>query len=234
MGIGRSLVKVSNKLLGRFDLELRRRYPDFFLHQYESYEAYRATQVFHNKRKLGSVWADAPTLDLLIDRVKVEFGAERRLFALCHGSRNGFEQNYIAEKLAVDILGTDISETATQFPRSVQWDFHDRNEEWLSRCDFVYTNSLDQSWKPREAVAAWLDQLCLGGLLFIEHTDKHGPSGAGEMDPFGAEPYYMPYLLCDWFGHAIAVEVIKASKSNMKEKVWLFVVKKLQTPAVPA
>ncbi len=47
------------------------------------------------------------------------------------------------------------------------------------------------------------------------------------MDPFGVKPAYMPYVLAEWFGHRISVEVIKSVKGNMQLDVWLFVVKKL-------
>jgi hypothetical protein len=222
-----SPLRLANSALDTFGLELKRKASDFYLHEYASYEQYKEIQVFHNKRKLDRVWADEQTLDIVMARVLREFPGERELFALCHGTRNGFEQNYIASKLNVDITGTDISDTAVQFPRSKVWDFHDRNEEWVGRCDFIYTNSLDQSWKPRSALAAWLDQLRIGGLLFIEFTQGHGPLGAGEMDPFGVSPSYMPYTLCDWFGHQISIEIIKTVKPNRAFEVWLFVLKKL-------
>lgn len=233
MKSNRPVVRLINKALSAFNLEVRRKHADFYLHEYASYEQYRETQIFHNKRKLQRVWADERTLSLVIDRVRREFPDGRELFALCHGTRNGFEQNYIASQLDLTIIGTDISDTANQFPRSMQWDFHDRNEEWVGRCDFVYTNSLDQSWKPRAAVATWLDQLKVGGLLFIEHTEAHGPEGASEMDPFGVNPHYMPYILCDWFGHDIAIEVIESTKPHKNRAVWLFVIKKLRSGRPP-
>lgn len=219
---------ILNTILKPFGCEIRKKYSDFYLYEYSSYAEYKQIQEFHNKRKLRDVWADEATLNLLIERVRAELPENKAIFAICHGTRNGFEQNYIASKLEVEIVGTDISETATQFPRSVQWDFHNVNESWLGKCDFIYTNSLDQSWKPQSAVSTWLDQLKPGGLLFIEHTEAHGPQGAGVMDPFGANPHYMPYLLCDWFKHRISIEIIKAIKSNNKNKVWLFVVKKIK------
>lgn len=222
------LGKILNSMLNPFGCEIRKKYSDFYLHEYSSYEEYRQVQEFHNKRKLDNIWADEATLNLVIERVKAEFPDGKSMFAICHGTRNGFEQNYIATKLGVDIIGTDISETVTQFPRSLQWDFHDVNESWVGKCDFIYTNSLDQSWKPQSAVSTWLDQLKQGGLLFIEHTEAHGPQGAGEMDPFGANPFYMPYLLSDWFKHRISMEIIKSVKSNNENRVWLFVVKKLR------
>ena len=147
---------------------------DFYLHEYGSYEEYKAVQTFHNKRKINRVWADASTLDLVADRVLKEF-EEREIRGLCHGARNGFEQNHLAEKLVASVIGTDISDTAADFPNSVEWDFHDENPEWTGKFHFLYTNSLDQSWKPKEALNVWLAQLRPGGLLFIEHSDSHGP-----------------------------------------------------------
>lgn len=131
---------------------------DFYLYEYESYEHYREVQILHNKRKINKVWADEETLNVVATRLEVAFPG-RKLKGLCHGARNGFEQNYLAEKLGADILGTDISDTASNYPRSVQWDFHDENMEWLCQHDFIYTNSLDQSWKPRVACTTWLNQL---------------------------------------------------------------------------
>lgn len=214
-----------------------------YLHEYTSYEEYRAIQIQHNKRKIDRVWADEETLGLVASRVNAHFknASKNSLFGLCHGSRNGFEQRVLAEKIdnIQQIIGTDISDTATNFPNSVEWDFHDINEEWVNRCHMIYTNSLDQSWKPQQALSTWLDQLVEGGLLFLEHTDAHTAQGASAMDPFGAEPQIMPYLLAEWFGHKIAIDFEETSKTvrhkqssgeevDLTFKVWLFVVKKLR------
>ncbi|MDC2974967.1 hypothetical protein OAX47_02090 [Prochlorococcus sp. AH-736-K09] len=79
--------------------------------------------------------------------------SSKKIKGLCHGSRNGFEQNYL-NKLdkRMDVIGTDISDNASNFKKSVQWDFHKTKKEWINTFDFVYTNSLDQSWKPGEAL----------------------------------------------------------------------------------
>ena len=220
------LKNILNKPLNALGFELRRNHPDFYLHEYSSYEEYRSVQVKHNKGKIDHIWADEETLDLLISRIEQLPPKKKKLFGLCHGARNGFEQNYIRSKINADVIGTDISETSTQFQNSVHWDFHDKNEEWLGKCDFIYTNSLDQSWQPQEALKTWLGQLNLNGLLFIEHTEAHGPQNAGEMDPFGVKPHHVPFVLCNWFGHGISVEVIKSVKSNNELEVWLFVIKK--------
>ena len=157
---------------------------------------------------------------------------DKKLKALCHGTRNDFEQNYISDKVDVDILGTDISDTATNNKRSIQWDFHNKNPEWIGQHDFIYTNSFDQSWQPKVSCTVWLNQPRYGGLLIIEHSILHSVEEASEMDPFGVKPAYMPYVLSDWFGHQISIEIMESFKGKNQLKVWLFVVKKLVTTKV--
>lgn len=222
------MIRALNGCVGFTGIEVRRKTPDFYLHNYTSYEHYKSVQVFHNKRKIHQVWADESTLGEVAKRVQKEFPGETGVQGICHGTRNGFEQKVLSEKLSCEVIGTDISDTATSFPRSVQWDFHDRKEDWVGRFHFIYTNSLDQSWKPKMALETWLEQLRPGGILIIEHTPAHGPEGASEMDPFGAKPEYMPWLLSDWFGHRISIEIIcgLAKKNIDNIPVWLFVLKK--------
>lgn len=199
----------------------------FVLHEYASYDEYRLVQMHHNRRKLSNVWADEATLERVAGRIEQEFPGGVR-FGLCHGTRNGFEQGWLAERLQAEVIGTDISDTAADFPRSVVWDFHDPNPDWKGRCDFVYSNSWDHSWKPQKALKTWLSQVRRSGLVFLEHTREHGPKGQSEMDPFGVTPEFVPYLLCDWFGHRISVELIRGEKPNKKNlAVWLFVLKRL-------
>ena len=223
----RAVVRAINVPLNAIGYALvpERRLVDFFLFDYASYEEYKETQIAHNIRKLKNVWADKATLDAVCDIVREVVPGEAWR-GLCHGTRNGFEQNYIAEKPGFDAIGTDISPTATDFPRSVVWDFHDENPEWVGAFDFVYTNSHDQGWNPKKAMAAWLNQLNANGVLIIEHTDMHGPMGANRMDPFGVRPTALPYVLAEWFGHDVSVSFRKVKKDNMDMEAWLFIVKK--------
>jgi hypothetical protein len=94
------------------------REPGVVLFEYATYEEYRDTQVPHNRRKLDRVWADERTLSAVADRVRREF-PEGPLYGLCHGSRNGFEQAFLRERLGAEVIGTDISDTATSFLHSV-------------------------------------------------------------------------------------------------------------------
>ena len=113
--------KALNRFLKTFEHQVVRNSEliDYILHEYSSYEEYREVQIFHNKRKLDSVWADERTLDRVADLVLTEFGKEDQIYGLCHGTRNGFEQNYlrrVSNKL--NVIGTDISDTASQFDNS--------------------------------------------------------------------------------------------------------------------
>lgn len=228
-GILSPLLAVGRKCVSPFDYDIVKKQAlvDVYLHDYGSYEEYRDVQVFYNKKKIGNVWADEGTLDRVAALVQPEAG-DRKASGICHGTRNGFEQNYLNSNYpGIEAIGTDISDTATDFENSVQWDFHDENPEWLGAYDFVYSNSLDQSWKPKLALTTWLNQVRTGGVVIIEHTEDHGPMGASEMDPFGVRPIAMPYVLSDWFGHQISISHSKADKRNMDREAWLFVCRKL-------
>jgi hypothetical protein len=225
--IGRRILQSANALLGLAGYQIAHRLPDMYLHEYDSYEQYREVQIFHNRRKIDVVWADEATLTTVGERVRSAVGDGQQVVGLCHGARNGWEQNFLADTFGFDVTGTDISETAADYARSVAWDFHDINPAWVGQCDFVYSNSLDQSWKPNLAVATWLDQLRTNGMLIVELNRWHEAGYAGEMDPFGVKVEYFPYLLAQWFGHRISVEIITGRKSTNDAETWLFVVKKL-------
>ncbi len=200
---------------------------DFYLHKYSSYEEYARVQIHWNKKKLNNIWADEVTLRRVKDILFNEFGESKKINGICHGTRNGFEQNFLRSLSDnFNVFGTDISETAENYENSIQWDFHDVNLDWKENQDFIFTNSLDQSWQPHVAVETWLSQLNQKGLLIIEHTEAHGPSEASKMDPFGVKPVVMPYVLSMWFGSQISISHSVAKKSNMNLNAWLFVIKK--------
>ena len=200
---------------------------DYYLHEYESYEQYREIQIHHNKRKIKSVWADEVTLDR-VAKILEEQSRGINVSGLCHGTRNGFEQNFLNQSYPyIRAIGTDISDTAKDYENSLQWDFHDERNDWVGAFDFVYSNSLDQSWKPRLALTTWLNQVKKGSVVIIEHTKGHAPLGASEMDPFGVRPVAMPYVLTEWFGDQIAITHSKAKKGNLDIDAWLFVCRKL-------
>ena len=213
----------------------RRPLVDFCLHEYESYEQYKAIQTSANRRKIERVWADEGTLTLLCSELRQEFAGRSGLVGICHGTRNGFEQGFFASQAGFDeVFGTEISDTAERFPRTRQWDFHDVNSEWVRKFDFVYSNSLDHAWNPKLALETWLNQLKPDGILALEHTVGHAPENTSEVDPFGVRPTVMPYVLCLWFGHDICIRCVKGRKSNYGVEVWLFLVRKTGSGMVVA
>ena len=220
---------IINKLLGFFNLKLVKKRvfeihnSDFYLHQYSSFKDYEKVQVTHNIRKINRVWADENSLNFIIDYLKDE---DENIKGICHGSRNGFEQNFFNKVNSFEVIGTDISPSANDYENSVVWDFHNVNNDWVSNFDFVYTNSLDQSFKPSLAIETWLNQLKPNGYLFIEHSKDHSPKGAGEMDPFGVKPNVFCHILVSWFGHQISFDYKKIIKSNINQPTYVFIIRK--------
>ena len=202
----------------------------YFHHYKGGYEEYKKTQIYFNKKKLNSVWADETTLGAIVNDLKSNgLGVN----GICHGARNGYEVKYFRKHLDSEVIGTDISDTAKNFPNMVVWDYHDQNPKWVKSFDFVYSNSLDQALYPEKALKTWAYQLNESGRIYIEHTIEHSHRRAGAMDPFGANPMIMPYLFFDWGKGVYALEdIIQISrKKNYDLKAWVFVLRvaKFQT-----
>ena len=199
----------------------------FKIHKYKNYEEYKDTQIFFNKQKINKVWADENTLKIISNFLKENIKSEK-IKGLCHGSRNGFEQKcFINEIPNAEVIGTDISETANDYDNSIVHDFHDEKKDWIENFDFVYSNSLDQSYDPEKALNTWINQVKKDRYVIIEHSDQHGVISSGKMDPFGVEANFFPYLLTEWFGHKISLKIIKSIKKNKNDApVYFFIMKK--------
>ena len=199
----------------------------FKIYKYKNYDEYKDTQIFFNKQKINKVWADENTLKIISNFLKENIKSEK-IKGLCHGSRNGFEQKcFINEIPNAEVIGTDISETANDYDNSIVHDFHDEKKEWIENFDFVYSNSLDQSYDPEKALNTWINQVKKDRYVIIEHSDQHGVISSGKMDPFGVEANFFPYLLTEWFGHKISLKIIKSIKKNKNDApVCFFIMKK--------
>ena len=198
------------------------------IYKYNNYEEYKATQIFYNKKKINEIWADEFNLKKIADFLKKNID-KKNIKGICHGSRNGFEQNFFNKNiLNSKVFGTDISDTAINYKDSIEWDFHKTKKEWIDNFDFVYSNSLDQSYDPKKALTNWVQQINKNGYVILEHTDQHNVMAAGKMDPFGVEPQFFPCLITEWFGHSVSLKIVKSVKPNKsKAPVWLFIIKKL-------
>lgn len=173
------------------------------LHQYLrpdgslDYDRYRTIQQAGNHKKIESVWATEENIAFLAAYLLRVIDTPSR--GICHGTRRGAEQMWFRKHLpGCDVFGTEISDTATQFPHTIQWDFHDVKPEWIGRFDFIYSNSFDHSYDPGKCLDAWMSCLRRGGACIIEHSDKHGAKASNQLDPFGADLVVMPYLIALW------------------------------------
>lgn len=160
------------------------------------YERYRSIQEAGNKRKLANSWVLPENMEFLAAYLRERLGEVR--FGLCHGTRRGNEQLWLREHLSCEVIGTEISDTATQFPHTIQWDFHEVKPEWIGAADFIYSNSFDHSYDPALCLGRWMSCLRPGGICVLEHSSGHEADRTSELDPFGAALSIMPYLVLEW------------------------------------
>jgi hypothetical protein len=176
--------------------------PSYVLHSYLKadgsfdYDNYRQIQIAGNKRKINTIWVLESSIEFLSEYIKENVPACR--FGICHGTRRGKEQEWFRKYLDCEVIGTEISDTANEFPHTIQWDFHEVKPEWINSVDFIYSNSFDHSYDPQKCLNSWMRCLNKGGVCILEHSSLHEPKGANELDPFGADLVQMPYLISKW------------------------------------
>ena len=156
------------------------------LHRYADYWSYRAAQNAGNAAKLDRQFVKRPHIAYLAEFLDAQLSPVR--FGLCHGTRQGKEQRWFSRLLAgrPRVIGTEIGDSASDFPNTAQWDFHDPNPDWEGRADFVYSNSWDHAFDPARAFASWAESLRPGGLMLLDHKRGHDSGAANSLDPFGA------------------------------------------------
>ncbi len=161
------------------------------------YAGYREAQQETNLRKIEQTWATEENIAFAARYIQSEIGAPA--FGICHGTRRGEEQAWFRAHLGCEVIGTEISDSAQDFPHTVQWDFHDENPEWLGKADFVYSNALDHSYDPAACLRTWVGSLRVGGLCVLEHEESgHSPQNMDKADLFGARIEAMPWLIALW------------------------------------
>lgn len=135
------------------------------IYSYKNYDDYVAAQTEANRAKLDHVFVEIGTIRKIAKKVP------HAKSILCHGTRNGAEQMYFLQCFPnAEILGTEISDTATTFARTLHWDFQNPRDEWSHRWDIVYSNSFDHALDPLRTLQTWRDQISTVGKLFIEHS----------------------------------------------------------------
>jgi hypothetical protein len=148
------------------------------IYQYTDYTNYVDSQVEANIKKLKNVWVEEKTIKQIC-----EFRPNANAI-LCHGTRNAAEQKYFKKYYPdAQVLGTEISPTATQFPMTVQWDFHEINTEWIGMFDIVYSNSFDHAYDPVKMLTTWKTQLSPRGNIILEHGYSSADNNSRRSDP---------------------------------------------------
>jgi len=153
--------------------------------KYQNYDEYKKIQVQGNKEKLNNQFEYEENIQMLSNYLKENLDEIK--FGLCHGTRQGKEQEWFTKYLAnnTKVLGTEISDTATQFPNTIKWDFHEVKDEWINNVDFIYSNSLDHSYDATHCLKQWFRCLRKGGICIINGSSANRPYFSYKLDPFG-------------------------------------------------
>lgn len=141
------------------------------IYKYKDYEEYKKNQIEANKRKINNSYVDKNSIKYIIDYyIKTYSTKPNRI--LCHGTRRGLEQVYFKNFLGdnIDILGTEISNNASEYEDTIEWDFHNVKPSWINYYDIIYSNSFDHSYKPKECLDTWMTCLNEKGVCVIEYS----------------------------------------------------------------
>ena len=181
-------------------------------------DLYRKLQTEANKMKIENQWVPEEHIEILANYMLAAGKKPRK--GICHGTRRGNEQAWFRKYLptGADVIGTEISDTATDFPHTIQWDFHDVDPAWVGKMGFVYSNSWDHAHDPETAFAGWARCLSQGGFLMLDHGWNYQPDRVSAMDPFGISEAGLVKMLnrvCGSVGQV--VEVISGGKHRNKE-----------------
>jgi hypothetical protein len=132
------------------------------IYEYKNYNDYVNAQTEANVRKINNIWVNKNTIQ------KIKLLQPEASVILCHGTRNGAELEMFNELYNADIVGTEISYTASKFQNTIQHDFHEELPSHTGKCDIIYSNSFDHSYDPHKCMKTWVNQLNENGLLFVE------------------------------------------------------------------
>ncbi len=181
------------------------------IHKYKTYSEYEKVQQSGYEKKKNLIWASKANIKCICDNVlKDKYIINDYGRGLCHGVRTGIEIDWFLEYLpGWKVIGTEIGESKNDY--IFRWDFNKINTAWIEKFDFVYSNSFDHAYKPKETLAVWRDQLRSGGIMIIEHSSGH--ENITELDPFGATVDDIEIMLLK-YGKLKDVKVLKMPDKN--------------------
>jgi len=148
-------------------------------HEFESYDAYLASQLKLTRKKLKIFkFHRCFTSNKVVDAIhkhhktKVEYG-------VCHGVRKGQEVDMFQEKFLGKWIGTEIVPEICDEKKILNRDFNQIYQEWIGHFDIIYSNSYDHSNDPLDTIKIWLSCLSETGRVYIEWTIWHNKLGKG-------------------------------------------------------
>ncbi len=141
------------------------------LYEHEDHESYIEAQEAKNKRKINLVWVKPH--EILEISKKIKEYVPKAEFGICHGVRNGWEVAELRRLLDINVIGTDIASSATNFDNVIQWDFHNIKKDWMADVDFIYSNSFDHTWNPELCLDMWMYCIKGDGVCFIHWMDTN-------------------------------------------------------------
>lgn len=176
------------------------------LYKHRDYNEYVEAQIDKNVRKINLVWMNITEVNLLVEHIKKNIpNAE---FGICHGVRNAWEVQQLRKNLNIEVIGTEISYTATQFENTIQWDFHNVKDVWIDNVDFIYSNSFDHSYDPETCLDRWMSCIKKDGICYIHWNHSNSlPKALDAADCFNATKddykrlFNKKYVIVDEFAH---------------------------------
>ena len=141
------------------------------LYKHKDYDEYYKAQIDLNVKKIDNVWIEQCDIDNISKHINKYIPNAK--FGICHGVRNAWEIKQFRKSLGIEVVGTEISHTASQFDNTIQWDFHKVKNEWVDAVDFIYSNSFDHSHSPEICLDNWMSCIKQEGICYIHWSTDH-------------------------------------------------------------
>lgn len=177
-------------------------------YKYRNYKDYIDSQVAANVRKKKNVWAKEENVKFLADYIRLR----RPEKGLCHGVRQGFEQLWFAKYLqGCRMMGTEIGDIKGK--NTIKWDFNVQKSDWIGYFDFIYSNSFDHAFNPKNTLQTWIDQLKKGGVLILEYDRRQEHTGeisksVNKTDPVSIRFDELQKLIPKWIYNAKVIDIL--------------------------
>jgi len=185
------------------------------------YREYVQAQTDANKRKITRIFEYEENIEFLSNYLKKTLN--RIDYGICHGTRRGKEQEWFNKNLNCNVFGTEISETAAQFPNTIQWDFHQIKSEWINHFDFIYSNSLDHSYDIPYCISQWSKCLRSNGILIINGSTTHNTFFSNNADVGGYSKKKIQEIISS-IPDLNIIEIVKGKKKKIHYFSWYYVI----------